>query len=51
MAGTQFCHQTVYDRLAARLKDLMSLRGLPSAFEIYTCVVLHLFFILCVLVR
>ena len=40
----------VYARLAARLKDFMSLRGLPSAlFGIYICVVLRLFFILSVL--
>ena len=40
----------LYARLAARLEDFMSLRGLPSAlFGIYTCVVLHLLFILCVL--
>ena len=37
-------------KLPARLEDLMSLRGLPSAiFGIYTYVVLRLFFILCVL--
>ena len=40
----------LYARLAARLEDFVSLRGLPSAlFEIYTCVVVRLFFILCVL--
>ena len=40
----------LYARLAARLEDFMSLRGLPSAlFGIYTCVVLSLLFILCVL--
>ena len=40
----------LYARLAARLEDFMSLRGLPSAlFGIYTCVVLSLRFILCVL--
>ena len=40
----------LYARLAARLEHFMSLRGLPPAlFEIYTCVVLRLFFILCVL--
>ena len=40
----------LYARLAARLQDFMSLRGLPSAlFGIYTCVVLSLLFILCVL--
>ena len=40
----------LYARLAAGLEDFMSLRGLPSAlFGIYTCVVLRLFFILCVL--
>ena len=39
----------LYARLAARLEDLMSLRGLPSAlFGMYTCVVLRLFFTLCV---
>ena len=40
----------LYARLAARLDDFVSLRGLPSAlFGIYTCVVFRLFFILCVL--
>ena len=40
----------LYARLAARLEDFMSLRGLPSALlGIYTCVVLSLLFILCVL--
>ena len=40
----------LYARLATRLEDFMSLRGLPSALlRIYTCVVLRLFFILCVL--
>ena len=40
----------VYARLAARFEDFMSLRGLSSAlFGIYTCVVLRLLFILCVL--
>ena len=40
----------LYARLAARLEDFMSLRGLPSAlFGIYTCVVLRLLFIFCVL--
>ena len=40
----------LYARLVARLKDFMSLRGLPSAlFGVYTCVVLILLFILCVL--
>ena len=41
---------SLYARLAARLEDFMSLHGLPSAlFGIYTCVVLSLLFILCVL--
>ena len=41
----------LYARLAARLEDFMSLRSLLSAlFGIYTCVVLRLFFILCVLI-
>ena len=40
----------LYARLAARLEDFKSLRGRPSAlFGIYTCVVLSLLFILCVL--
>ena len=40
----------LYARLVARLKDFMSLRSLPSAlFKIYMCVVLRLFFIVCVL--
>ena len=40
----------LYARLATRLEDFMSLRGLPSALlRIYACVVLRLFFILCVL--
>ena len=40
----------LYARLAARLEDFMSLRSLPCAlFGIYTCVVLRLFFILCIL--
>ena len=40
----------LYVRLGARLEDFMSLRGLPFAlFGIYTCVVLRLSFILCVL--
>ena len=42
----------LYARLAAQLEDFMSLRGHPSAlFGIYTCVVLSLLFILCVLVQ
>ena len=40
----------LYATLAARLKDFMSLRDLPSAlFGIYTRVVFRLLFILCVL--
>ena len=40
----------LYARLAAQLEDLMSLRAFPSAlFRIYTCLVLRLFVILCVL--
>ena len=40
----------LYAKWAARLEDFMSLRGLPSAlFGIYTCIVLSLLFILCVL--
>ena len=40
----------LYARLAARLEDFMPLRSLPSAIlGIYTCIVLSLLFILCVL--